>query len=256
MKRASKPISELTLAEVEDIAIYVGLGVVLLAEFLSGVLGSVRNIIGTSSAPSYVLGLLALRLVVKKLNILNSNLVGPPIPPRDFNQHIRHLLRNNPRVNRIDILATNSRKFYHAIEDLTFYSDEIRILLYEKTPDLPAISERWRLWQIQGRCSRLSMRTYSYTPTFYGISIDKQEGYFGFFDPQYMANPDENVGHMQISGPYPLSIDSPLTRYILNDIQRWFDITFEQHSISLLEIPPSPAAGSAKPTELLPETTS
>lgn len=237
MKRTIRPISEWTLEELEDLAIYIGLGLLVSLEFLSNVLPAVQTVVGPSSVPTYALGLLALRLLVKKLIRLERRFAPPDAELGDFNQNVRHLFRDHPRPHRIDILATNTRKFYHAIEDLAFYADEIRILLYENTPGLDTIAARWKLWHEQGRCGRLLMRTYPYTPTFYGMCIDRQDGAFGFFDPDYMADPTAPAGPMQVSGPHLVSRDSPVTRDILDDVQRWFDVTFQYHSHELLSCP-------------------
>jgi hypothetical protein len=233
MGRKWRDISSLTINEVENIALYFGLCVIIVLNFLIPFVPALNRYFSQSSVPFYLAILVITRILMKKMDEIRVILALPSAPTSDFNYEIRQLFKRHPKSRTIDILATNTRKFYHAMEDLQFYAGEIRILLYEQTPAMDSIVERWKALYERGICRKLEIRTYEFTPTFYGVSIDRKEGYFGFFDPAYMANPQVSLGLMQITGPYLLTKTNPMGRAILEDIQKWFDVAFKHHTKEL-----------------------
>jgi hypothetical protein len=232
----TQEIKSVTLDQIEDIALYIGLSIVLILEFMSSFVTPLNNLLSEKTILLYALTIITFRILLKNIVKILSLLTSQTATNKEFNEEIRKLIKNRPRIKTLDFLATNTRKFYHAIEDLDFHVDHIRILIYERTPNIDNIIERWKTLEKKGVCKSFQIKTYNTTPTFYGMVIDKKDGCFGFFDPGYMTNPKEHLGVMLITGPYILSTNSPMGREILTDIQNWFDELFTKHAKELYSV--------------------
>lgn len=230
MKQKQERVRSFTIDEIENIALYLGLGIIIVLDFVSPFIPLLSTYFSKNSAPFYLATLLVFRILLKKIAEVRAATALPSSLGLDFNTQIRELVKTHPRVHSLDFLATNTRKFYHAIEDLEFYAETIRILIYEKTPDLENIVERWKALRENGICKNLDIRAYTITPTVYGMIIDGKDGCFGFFNPAYMVNPQVSLGIMQVTGPYLLMQANPVERAILTDVQYWFNELFEHHA--------------------------
>jgi hypothetical protein len=182
---------------------------------------------------SVAIFLLVSRILAKKMEGIRSILVATDDPLSGLGDEIRRILKRHPGSRTIDILATNAGKFYNAMDDAGFHAHEVRILIYERAPGLDAIIERWKTLQEKKIIGKLEINTYAFTPMFYGIVVDREDGCFGFFTPKYMAGPQTNLGTAHITGPYSLGGANPVRQAILDDLQSWFDVAFECHSTNL-----------------------
>lgn len=230
MKMRNKKKWILNIDEIENFALYIGLGIVIFLDFISQFIPILSSYFVQSSAPFYLSTLLVFRILYKKISEIRTSTGLASSLGKDFNARISELIKAYPRMNTLDFLATNTRKFYHAIEDLEFYADTIRILIYEDTPEVENIVEQWKKLCDKGICKNFELRTYSTQPTFYGMIMNGKNGCFGFFNPNYMSNPKKNLGIMKISGPYLLQHKNPVEKAVLSDIEDWFNNVFEHHS--------------------------
>jgi hypothetical protein len=147
-----------------------------------------------------------------------------------LNHQIGELIKRKPALDTLDILATDTTNFYHALADLHFHADRIRILLYSKTRGLEDIIDQWVELKTDGKiCNELYVRAYDMSPNFYGMIMDRSDGCFGFFYPKYAADPTQNIKRRSMS-PYVLDQQNPMEMKILQDMSTWFDQTFESNS--------------------------
>jgi hypothetical protein len=169
-------------------------------------------------------------ILIKKIDDLRNAFVHDVDLGSSLNHQIGELIKKKPALDTLDILATDTMNFYHALGDLHFHAKQIRILLYSKTPGMDDIVDQWKDLKIDSKiCNELIIRAYDMPPTFYGMILDRSDGCFGFFSPKYLSDLNQNL-KKRSTGPYVLDHHSPLEMKILQDISTWFDQVFESHS--------------------------
>jgi hypothetical protein len=232
-----------TLSDIEDISLLIVLFLIMMFSLLAQFFPQLNIFFSNYLTLIYITILFTARIIYKKIDEVHS-LMFLRFPTRDFNALTRQIFERHPKSKTIDLFAYDGTKFFHAIEDLKFGTEEIRILLYKNSPDLKKILDLWERFNNIGSCRKLIIRTYEFNPSFYYISIDKNEGYFGFFNPAYVVSPGkgripfDSYLQVQITGPYPLARTSPIEGAILEDLRIWFDDVFDCHSEPLFIIPP------------------
>jgi hypothetical protein len=170
------------------------------------------------------------RVLIKKIDDLRGSLVPDTDLSSSFNHQVGELIQKKPALDTLDILATDTKNFYHALVDLHFHADQIRILLYSRTSGIDDIIKEWMDLKSNCKiCNELTIRTYDTSPTFYGMIMNKSDGCFGFFYPNYVANPALSL-KKRSTGPYILDHHSPMGMKILQDMSVWFDQAFEANS--------------------------
>ena len=170
------------------------------------------------------------RVLIKKIDDLRSLFIHNVDLSSSLNHQVNELIKKKPALETLDILASDTANFYHALGDLHFHAKQIRILLYSKTSGIESIVNQWKDLKTEGRiCNELIIRAYDTSPAFYGMIMDKSDGCFGFFSPKYLADLNQNL-NKRSTGPYVLDQHSPLEMKILQDMSTWFDQAFEFHS--------------------------
>jgi hypothetical protein len=169
-------------------------------------------------------------ILIKKVDDLRGAFVHNADLGSSFNHQVGELIKEKPALDTLDILATDTMNFYHALADLHFHVDQIRVLLYSNNPEMKNIVTQWVDLKTDNKiCNELIIRAYDMTPAFYGMILDKSTGCFGFFYPKYMANPAQSLKRRS-TGPYVLDNHDPMEMKILQDMSTWFDQTFESYS--------------------------
>ena len=179
---------------------------------------------------TFIFFLSLFRVLIKKIDDLRGAFIHDTDLSSGFNHQVGELIQKKPALDTLDILATDTTNFYHALVDLHFHAGQIRILLYSKTSGVEDIIAQWVDLKRDGKiCNELIIKTYDMSPTLYGMIMDKSDGCFGFFYPKYVANPVLNI-NKRSSGPYVLDHHSPMGLKILQDMSVWFDQAFESNS--------------------------
>ena len=225
---------KISFNQIENIALYFGVLILIILDLLSTYIPVLSSYFNSNSAPLYIVTLLVFRILFKQISELKKSLVPNHTDLSSFNDRMQFLIKRKNKFRSIDFFATSSRKFYHAIEDVDFYAEEIRILIYHKTPDLDRIKEMWEKLQERGKCKKITIKTYRINPTFYGLVINNEEGLFGFFEPNYLDNSSSEFNYMQIRQHYTLSKSIIRDQQIVLDIRLWFNKIFDSHSEILL----------------------
>lgn len=208
-----------TLTQIEDWALYSGLFAVLIIGVISPHVPLLDKLLKDSTVPFYLALLLLGRLLLKQMDHIRHAVEGLGRQGH-FNEEIRELLAVRPRSRRIDILAFDSQKFFHAFEDVEFYTDHLRILLSESAKNIEEIRGQWESLRRKGRCRDLEILTYQQTPTFYTMIIDSEYGCLGFLDPGMLMIP-QREDRLTVTGPYALNTQGTLGRAVLHDLQHW-----------------------------------
>jgi hypothetical protein len=219
---------KIPLGEIENYILYFGLIVIILLDFAGSFIPVIRNYL-QDSIPTYIVILLVFRLLTKDIKELKQNLPISGSITVDFNTQIKSLFPENAQLKQLDILGTSTRKIYHALEDLNYHVDEVRILIHEQLPNKDNAINRWKIKQRKGIFGKIEIRSYSTFPVFYAIIVNQTKGCFGFFQPLHVTNLRDQLSAMQATGPYLIS-QNRVDQAMLNDIQDWFDELFEHHS--------------------------
>ena len=230
--KIAKPIKSIDLDQLEDWVLYLGLVLLFLLQ-LAGSAGLIfpsneNNPWGAFLSIAFVGALF--RVLIKKIDDLRSSFVHDADVGSSLNHQISQLIKSKPALDTLDILATDTTNFYHALSDLHFHADRIRILLYSKTRGMEDIVEQWTDLKTDSKvCNELQIRSYDMSPNFYGMIMDKSDGCFGFFYPGYAVDPTQNIKRRSMS-PLVLDNHNPTEMKMLQDISIWFDQTFESNS--------------------------
>lgn len=220
-RRPHRTSDSITLTQIEDWALYSGLFCVLIIGVISPHVPLLDKLLKDSTIPFYLALFLLGRLLLKQMDHIRHAVEGLNRQGH-FNEEIRELLSIRARSRRIDILAFDSQKFFHAFEDVEFYTDHLRILLSESVENIEEIRGQWESLRRKGRCRDLEILTYRQTPTFYTMIIDSEHGCLGFLDPGMLTIP-QRENRLTVTGPYALSTQGAFGRAVLRDLQHWVD---------------------------------
>lgn len=233
----------LTIDEIENKALIIGLGLIILLNFLAPFIPGLDVYFSNNLSVIYVSILLIARIIYKKLDEIHYLFLRSD-SSQDFNKITRQIFEKNPKSQIIDIFAYDGTKFFHSIEDLKLSTEKIRILLYNDIPELDKNLDLWKGLNNNGSCKQLIIKTYNFVSSFYSISIDLDDGYFGFFNPSYVVSPGKSgipsnsYLKVQVTGPYPLTSTNPLDNAILEDLDAWFNDIFDNYSELLYDSDP------------------
>jgi hypothetical protein len=233
--KTAKPIKSVDLDQLEDWALYFVLFLIFMFQIVSSI-DADNTIFPQLDLDTWDTLLIFIffsslfRVLIKKIDDLRGAFVHDLDLGSSFNHQVGELIRKKPALETLDILAADTTNFYHALVDLRFHADQIRILLYSKTSGMEDIIAQWVDLKTEGRmCSELIIKTYDISPAFYGMIMDRSDGCFGFFSSKYVANPALNL-KTRSTGPYVLDSHSPVSMKILQDLCVWFDQAFESNS--------------------------
>ncbi|MFZ5857386.1 MAG: hypothetical protein ACOYZ6_11195 [Chloroflexota bacterium] len=233
--KIAKPIKSIDLDQLEDGGLYFVLVSIFALQIIDSI--DVNNTIlpkldlnTWSALLTFVFFFSLFRVLMKKVDDLRSSFVHDTDVGSSLNHQIGQLIKSKPALDTLDILATDTTNFYHALSDLHFHADRIRILLYSKTRGMEDIVGQWMDLKTESRvCNELLIRAYDMSPNFYGMIMDKSDGCFGFFYPGYAVDPTQNIKRRSMS-PLVLDNHNPTEMKMLQDISIWFDQTFESSS--------------------------
>lgn len=230
--KIAKPIKSIDLDQLEDWVLYLGLVLLFLLQLASSaglIIPSNENNTWEAFLSIAFVGAL-FRVLIKKIDDLRSSFVHDADVGSSLNHQIGQLIKSKPALDTLDILASDTTNFYHALTDLHFHADRIRILLYSKTRGMEDIVDQWVDLKTDGKvCNELHIRTYDMSPNFFGMIMDRSDGCFGFFYPGYAADPTQNIKRRSMS-PLVLDNHNPTEMKMLQDMSIWFDQTFESSS--------------------------
>jgi hypothetical protein len=233
--KIAKPIKSIDLDQLEDGGLYFVLFLIFVFQIISSIDTNHELIpkidFGTWGILLIFFFFLTLfRVLIKKIDDLRGAFVHDIDLNASLNHQVGELIKKKPALATLDILATDTTNFYHALVDLHFHANQIRILLSSKTAGIDDIIAQWTDLKNDGKiCNELIIRTYDLSPTLYGMIMDRSDGCFGFFYPKYVANPAPS-NNKRSTGPYVLDHHSPMEMKILQDMCVWFDQAFESHS--------------------------
>lgn len=219
--------------KLEDYALWIGLLAIIVLNLFSPFLPALDKYFSQNFTSSlYLIALLMIaKILLKKIKQIRVIMDQQSTPASNFNDEIRQLFERHPKSGTIDILAADANKFYHAIKDIEFKADEIRILVYYNSERIKHISGQWdELYDDRKIRQKLEIKKYKVSPVVYSILIDGKEGFFGFFRPTQLKNGSMADGQMKITGPYLLKKTNPGEREIIKDLQDRFDSEFKDYS--------------------------
>lgn len=230
--KTAKLSKSIDLDQLEDWALYLGLFLIFLLQLASS--AGLKVIASENITLDAFLGIVFVgtlfRVLIKKIDDLRRLFVHDADMGSGLNHQIGELIKSKPALDTLDILATDTTNFYHALADLHFHADRIRILLYSKTRGMEDIVGQWVDLKTDGKvCNELYVRAYDMSPNFYGMIMDRSDGCFGFFYPGYAADPTQNIKRRSMS-PLVLDNHNPTEMKMLQDMSAWFDQTFESSS--------------------------
>jgi hypothetical protein len=233
--KIAKPIKSIDLDQLEDVGLYFVLVIIFVLQIVDSI--DTDNIIlpqldlsTWSTLLTFIFFFSLFRVLIKKIDDLRGAFIHDIDLNASLNHQVGELIKKKPALDTLDILAADTTNFYHALVDLHFHANQIRILLYSKTSGVEDIIAQWvNLKNDGGICNELIIRAYDISPTFYGMIMDRSDGCFGFFHPKYVVNPALNFKGRS-TGPYVLDHHSPMGMKIVQDISDWFDQAFESHS--------------------------
>lgn len=218
--------------KLEDYALWFGLLAIIVLNLFSPFLPALDNYFSQNYTSLYLIALLMVaKILLKKIEETRAIIDMQSTPTTDFNYEIRQLFKRHPKSGTIDILAADANKFYHAIKDLEFEANNIRILVYYNSGHLKRIPGQWDELYDDGKIGKkLEIKKYKVSPVVYSILIDGKEGLFGFFRPAHMKNGVMEDGQMKITGPYLIKKTNPAERQIIKGLQDRFDPEFKDYA--------------------------
>jgi hypothetical protein len=233
--KIAKPIKSIDLDQLEDVGLYFVLVLIFTLQIIASIDTENKilpqlDLATWSTLLIFIFFSSLFRVLIKKIDDLRGAFIHDADLSSSFNHQVGELIKKKPALDTLDILATDTTNFYHALVDLHFHANQIRILLYSKTSGVDDIIAQWVDLKNDGKiCNELIIKTYDISPTLYGMIMDRSDGCFGFFYPKYVADPALNI-NKRSTGPYVLDHHSPMGMKILQDLNTWFDQAFESHS--------------------------